>query len=139
MSNLVTRNSLFDNLFNEGFFMRPLHGDALPTPGQIKIDVSEKDDKFHVNAEIPGVSKEDIDLSVSGDIVTIRAEIEQQDEHKKDNKVLRSERYIGSVSRSFQLPDKVDMDKSEASYENGVLKLVLPKATNNLSKKLEIK
>ncbi|PNK61200.1 Hsp20/alpha crystallin family protein [Psychrobacter sp. FDAARGOS_221] len=142
MNKLVTRNSIFDSLFDDmtpGFFMRPLHGDALPTAGQIKIDVSEKDNTYYVNAEVPGVAKEDIDLSISGDVVSINAEIQQRDEQKDGNKVLRSERYFGSVSRSFQLPEKVDVDKAEAAYENGVLQLVLPKQTGSLSKKLEIK
>ena len=141
MTKLVARNP-FDSLFNEmtpGFFMRPLHGDGLPSVSQIKIDVSEKDNTFYVNAEIPGVAKEDIDLSISGDVVSISAEIAQHDEQKEGNKILRSERYFGSVSRSFQLPDKVKVDEAEASYENGVLKLVLPKLTGSESKKLEIK
>ena len=119
--------------------MRPLHGDGLPSVSQIKIDVSEKDNTFYVNAEIPGVAKEDIDLSISGDVVSISAEIAQHDEQKEGNKILRSERYFGSVSRSFQLPEKVKVDEAEASYENGVLKLVLPKLTGSESKKLEIK
>ena len=141
MTKLVARNP-FDSLFNEmtpGFFMRPLHGEELPSPSQIKIDVSEKDNTFYVNAEIPGVAKEDIDLSISGDVVSISAEIAQHDEQKEGNKILRSERYFGSVSRSFQLPDKVKVDEAEASYENGVLKLVLPKLIGSESKKLEIK
>ena len=141
MTKLVARNP-FDSLFNEmtpGFFMRPLHGDGLPSVSQIKIDVSEKDNTFYVNAEIPGVAKEDIDLSISGDVVSISAEIAQHDEQKEGNKILRSERYFGSVSRSFQLPEKVKVDEAEASYENGVLKLVLPKLIGSESKKLEIK
>lgn len=142
MSNLVTRNSIFDNFFDEmapSFLMRPLHGDALPSPSQIKIDVNEKEDTFYVNAEIPGVAKEDIDLSITGDIISISAEIEQKDERKEGNRILRSERYFGSVSRSFQLPDRVKVDAAEASYENGILRLVLPKETGSERKKLEIK
>lgn len=142
MNKLVTRNSIFDSLFDgmtPGFYMRPLHGDGLPSVEQIKIDVSEKDDTFFINAEIPGVDKDDIDLSISGDVVSISAEIQQHDEQKEGNKILRSERYVGSVSRSFQLPEKVNVDKAEASYENGVLKLQLPKETGSVSKKLTIK
>lgn len=142
MNKLVTRNSIFDSLFDSmtpGFYMRPLHGDGLPSAEQIKIDVSEKEDTFYVNAEIPGVDKDDIDLSISGDVISISAEIEQHDEQKEGNKILRSERFVGSVSRSFQLPEKVNVDKAEASYENGVLKLKLPKETGSISKKLEIK
>lgn len=142
MSKLMTRNSIFDNFFDDktpNFLVRPLHGEALPSAGQIKIDVSEKDNKFYVNAEIPGIAKEDIDLSISGDVISISAEIEQHDEQKKGDKVLRSERYFGSVSRSFQLPDKIKADEAEASYENGILKLVLPKETASQRQKLEIK
>lgn len=142
MSNLVTRNSIFDNFFDEmapSFLMRPLHGDALPSASQIKIDVNEKDDAFYVNAEIPGVAKEDINLSITGDIISISAEIEQKDERKEGDRILRSERYFGSVSRSFQLPDRIKVDDAEASYENGILKLVLPKETGSERKKLEIK
>lgn len=142
MSNLVTRNSIFDNFFDEmapSFLMRPLHGDALPSASQIKIDVNEKDDAFYVNAEIPGVAKEDINLSITGDIISISAEIEQKDERKEGDRILRSERYFGSVSRSFQLPDRIKVDAAEASYENGILKLVLPKETGSERKKLEIK
>ena len=83
--------------------------------------------------------KRNIDLSISGDVVSISAEIAQKDEQKEGNKVLRSERYYGSVSRSFQLPEKIDVDKAEASYENGILQLSLPKLTGSTSKKLEIK
>ena len=101
--------------------MPPLHGDALPAASKIKIDVSEKDDTFFVNAEVPGVAKEDIDLSISGDVVSISAEIAQKDEQKEGNKVLRSERYYGSVSRSFQLPEKIDVDKAEAPYKPVVI------------------
>ncbi|PID63667.1 MAG: heat-shock protein Hsp20 [Gammaproteobacteria bacterium] len=142
MKNLPTRHSLFDELFNEvtpALFMRPLHGDGLPAAGEIKIDVNERDDKFYVYAEIPGVAKEDIDLSVTDNTVTISAEIEQHDEHKEGNKNLRSERYYGSVSRSFQLPSNVNVDKAKASYENGILKLVLPKKNKENRQKLEIK
>ena len=142
MSKLVTRNSIFDNFFDEmapSFLMRPLHGDPLPSAGQIKIDVNEKDDAFYVNAEIPGVAKEDIDLSITGDIVSISTEIAQKDEQKEGNRILRSERYFGAVSRSFQLPNKVNVEEAEASYENGILQLVLPKETGSERKKLEIK
>lgn len=142
MKHLTPRHTIFDNFFDEMMptvLMRPLHGDSLPNAGQIKIDVSEKEDTFYVNAEIPGVAKEDIDLSIVDEMVTISANIEQHDEHKDNGKVLRSERYFGSVSRSFQLPSKVKIDEAEATYENGILKLVLPKDVATQSKKLTIK
>ncbi len=142
MANITTRNPIFDTFFNEiapNLYVRPLHGEGLPQPQQIKINVSEKDDTYYVSAEIPGVAKENIDLTVSGEVVTISAELNQHDEQREGDKVLRSERYSGSMSRSFQLPEQVNTDAVEASYENGVLKLVLPKLANVHSKKIAIK
>ncbi len=142
MSNLIQRDNFFDSLFNNvapGFFIRPLHGEGLPEANQIKIDIKEDDKQFMVHADIPGVDKENIDLSIEGATVTIRAEIKQHDEQHENGKVLRSERYYGSLARSFQLPDKIDTEKAEASYENGVLLLTLPKLVNGQAAKLTIK
>src|SRR5574337_71666 len=111
MNSLVSRGSLFDDFFKDfapGFYVRPLHGDALPEPSQIKIDVKEDDAAYTVHAEVPGVPKEDINVSIDGNVVSLRAEVRQHDEKKEGEKVLRSERYFGSVARSFQLPADVD-------------------------------
>jgi HSP20 family protein len=130
MSNLITRGSLFDDFFKDiapGFFIKPLHGDGLPSPAQIKIDVKDEGASYTVLAEVPGVSKDDIHVSIDGAIVSLRAEIKQQDSQNQDGKVLRTERYYGSVSRGIQLPQDVDQTQSKAKYENGVLTLTLPK------------
>jgi HSP20 family protein len=130
MTSLINRGNIFDDFFRDvapGFYVRPLHGDPLPTPSQIKLDVKETEREYTVHAEVPGVSKDDIHVSLDGNVVTLRAEIKQQDSSNKDQKILRSERYFGEVSRSFQLP--VDIEQSEvfAKYDNGVLTLNLPK------------
>ncbi len=142
MSNLIRHgSSLFDDLFHDlssGFSVRPLHGDALPQASQIKIDVQEADDSFTVTAELPGVDKENIDVSIDNAVVTISAEINQHDQEEKQGKLLRSERYFGSVSRRFQLPAEVDADKCQANYKNGILTLNLTKHQGNASKKLTI-
>lgn len=99
-------NSLFDDFFNDlapGFFIRPLHGDPLPSPAQIKVDVQEDTNAYNVVAELPGVKKEDIQVSVEGSTVTLRAEIKQEG-HRKDARTLRNEHYFGAVARNFQLP-----------------------------------
>ncbi|MDO8447369.1 MAG: Hsp20/alpha crystallin family protein [Rhodoferax sp.] len=130
MSSLITRGNLFDDFFRDvapGFYVKPLHGDPLPSPTQIKVDVKETDKLYTVHAEVPGVSKEDIDVSLDGNVVTLRAEVKQQDSTEKDEKVLRSERYFGAVSRSFQLPVDIDQAQAKAKYDNGVLTLTLPK------------
>ena len=110
MNSLVTRGSLFDDFFKDiapGFYVRPLHGDNLPSPGQIKVDVKETEDGYTVLAEVPGVAKEDIHVSLEGNVVSLRAEVRQHDEKREGEKVLRSERYYGAVARSFQLPADV--------------------------------
>lgn len=130
MNALMTRGGLFDDFFRDvapGFYVKPLHGDALPTPAQIKVDVKESGDAYTVQAEIPGVPKEDIQVAVEGNVVSLRAEIKQQDSTSKDEKVLRSERYYGAVSRSFQLASDIDQAQAKAKYDNGVLTLTLPK------------
>lgn len=129
MNSLITRGSFLDDFFRDlapGFYVKPLHGDPLPNPGQIKVDVKETDKGYTVQAEVPGVRKEDIHVHVEGNVVTLRAEVKQQDS-SKDDKMLRSERYFGAVSRSFQLPVDIDQDQAKAKYDNGVLTLTLPK------------
>ena len=130
MNALMTRGGLFDDFFRDvapGFYIKPLHGDALPTPAQIKVDVKESGDAYTVQAEIPGVPKEDIQVAVDGNVVSLRAEIKQQDSTGQDEKMLRSERYYGAVSRSFQLASDIDQAQAKAKYDNGVLTLTLPK------------
>ena len=141
MSSLITRGSLFDDFFKDvapGFFIKPLHGEPLPTTAQIRIDVKETDKDFTVQAEMPGVRKEDIHVSVEGSIVTLRAEIRQEDRQTEDEKVLRTERYYGEVSRSFQLPAEIDEAAAKARYDNGVLLLTLPKKSSNAPQRLTV-
>ena len=141
MNSLMTRGSLFDDFFKDvapGFFVKPLHGDPLPSASQIRIDVKETDKDFTVQADIPGVSKEDIHVSVEGSIVTLRAEIRQQDRQTEGEKVLRTERYYGEVSRSFQLPSDIDEANAKAKYDNGVLCLTLPKKISSAPQRLTV-
>ena len=141
MNTLMTRGSLFDDFFKDvapGFFIKPLHGDPLPSASQIRIDVKETDKEFTVQAEIPGVAKEDIHVSVDGSIVTLRAEIRQQDRQTEGEKVLRTERYYGEVSRSFQLPSDIDEANAKARYDNGVLCLTLPKKISSAPQRLTV-
>ena len=141
MNSLVTRGSLFDDFFKDiapGFYVRPLHGDGVPSPSQIKVDVKETDGGYTVHAEVPGVPKEDIQVSIEGNVVSLRAEVRQHDQKTEGEKVLRSERYFGSVARSFQLPLEVDAAQARARYDNGVLVLTLPKKQGNKTQRLAI-
>lgn len=134
MSTFPARQSLFDDLFRDfssGFSIKPLHGDALPA--SITVDIKEAADSYTVLAELPGVSRDDIHATIDGATVTIKAEVKQHDSENKEEKILRSERYYGAVSRSFQLPVDIDESKAQAKFENGVLKLTLPKRTASAS------
>ncbi|ALP40519.1 Hsp20/alpha crystallin family protein [Aeromonas schubertii] len=131
MSLLPSRASLFDDLFRDlasGFTVKPLHGD--PLPAQVKLDVKESDSLYTVLAELPGVRKEDIHLDIQGRVVTIRAEVRQHDSQEQEERLLRSERYYGSVARSFELPMDVTLDGVNARFDNGLLTLSLPKQSN---------
>lgn len=141
MSSLITRGSLFDDFFRDmtpGLYFKPLHGDPLPSPSQIKLDVKETDQGYTVQAEVPGVAKDEIQVSIDGNVVTLNAEVKQSDSQTSDEKVLRSERYYGAVSRSFQLPADIDQDAATAKYDNGVLTLTLPKKKSGATQRLTI-
>jgi len=105
----------------------------------MRIDVSEKDNAYQVKADIPGVKKEDINVRIDGNVVQIDAEVKREKETKGNgDKVLRSERYYGNISRTFSLADDVDDGKSEAKYADGVLTLTLPKKTTVAAKKVTV-
>ena len=140
MSMFPTRSRLFDELMGDlgGFYNKPLHGD--PLPQGIKVDIEEAGDVYKVQAELPGVKKEDIHVDIDGAVVSIKAEIQQKNSSAEGNRNLRSERYYGSVARRFELPTEIDLENAQASYEEGLLHLVLPKrkAVEN-SRKLSVK
>lgn len=134
----VTRFDPFDDLFR-GFFVRPVefNNAQQPAPG-IKMDVKEDGDNYVVHAELPGVRKEDIHVVVDGNQVSISAEVKQEKEVKEGDRVLRSERYFGKVSRSFQLGQDIDDGKAAARFNDGVLELTLPKRAAVANKRLAI-
>ncbi|MBP6778053.1 MAG: Hsp20 family protein [Piscinibacter sp.] len=126
----------FDDVFRG--LMRPWRAELAQQAPQIKLDLSETDAQYTVKAEIPGVKKEDIDVRIDGNRITIGAELKKESEEKKDGRVLRSERQYGYASRSFTLASAVDEAKSAAKYQDGVLELTLPKTTSTASKRLPI-
>ncbi len=139
MFNLLRFNQAddaFDDLFR-GFLMRPVRMDSAQEL-QIKLDVRENDKNYTVHAEIPGVKKEDIQVSIDGNQVAISAEVKNEKEVKDDEKVLRCERFYGKVSRVFTLAQDVDNESAAAKYNNGVLELTLPKKAAAMSKRLTI-
>ena len=125
-----------DEFFKE-YGMRPLWA-GLETEPEIKVDVSEDDGAYTVKAEVPGVKREDIDVSVEGNRVTISAEVKREKEEKEGKRVVRSERYFGSMYRAFTLESEVDDAKAEAQYADGVLTLRLPKKAGTAAKKVTV-
>jgi HSP20 family protein len=125
-----------DDLFR-GFFMQPVRLEGQPEM-RIRMDVSEDDKTYRVHAEIPGVKKEDIHVSIDGNQVSISAEVKNEKEVKENEKLLRSERYYGSVARAFSLEQEVDEAAAEAKYRDGVLELTLPKKVVTSARKLTI-
>ncbi len=128
-----------DDMFNK-FMMRPfsLSRERVEIEPQIRMDVKEADGKYLVNAEIPGVNKDDIHVTVDGNRVSISAEVKQEKETKDGERVIRSERSYGMASRSFTLADEVDQDQVQAKYNNGVLELTLPKKPGSMRKEISI-
>lgn len=137
MSN-ITRRDPFDELFR-GFFVRPVEfggaGDAAPP---IRLDVKEDAEMYHIHAELPGVKKEDIHVQIDGPMVAISAERKQEKEVKEGERILRTERYFGQVSRSFQLSHDIDDVHATAKFSDGVLELSLPKKSTPQAKHLTV-
>lgn len=140
MANIM-RYDPFEDVFGDllkGFFVRPVSFEG-QSPSSVKVDVTEDDKAFKVQAELPGVKKDDINVSIDGSHITISAEVKKEHDEKDGERLLRSERYYGKFSRSFQLAQDVDESKAEAKYSDGVLQLILPKRTAYSTKKLTIK
>lgn len=134
---LLTRYDPFRDIDDMlgNIMMRPLYREELEFEPQIKMDVKEADGKYVVKAEIPGVKKDDIHVTIDGNRVSISAEVKKEKEQKEGEKVIRSERSYGKASRSFSLADEVDQGKVEAKYADGVLELTLPKKPGSSTRK----
>jgi HSP20 family protein len=106
-------------------------------PDSIPIDLVEHDDSFEIRAALPGVKPEDVEVTVQGERVTIRAEVRGTEERRGDNWLMREHRY-GSTQRSVTLPTPVGSDTTEAHLENGVLTLRLPKLQGAQAKRIAV-
>jgi HSP20 family protein len=123
---------LWGDLVGEREFL-PMKGEWMPA-----LDVSETKDSLIIKAEVPGMEPKDIDISLSGDLLTIKGEKRQKTEEKKES-FHRIETRYGAFSRTIRVPVSVNSDKIEASYDKGVLKIVLPKKEEIKAKQIEIK
>ena len=122
-------DSLWNRFFGEYHQIAGFESEWLPS-----MDVSETDGEISVRAELPGLEAKDIDLDISGDMLSIRGEKKKKEE-KKEKDYYSRESYYGSFQRSIRLPAEVQSDKVEASFKNGVLDIRLPKSQKTQKKK----
>ena len=123
-------DKLWNRFFGEKTFVEPFGEGWAPS-----LDVSETKDNIVVKADIPGMEGKDIDISVSGGVLTIKGEKKQE----KEENYHFTERSHGAFSRYIRLPQEVQADKIEASYKNGVLTITLPKSEEAKAKKVQVK
>lgn len=102
------------------------------------VDISESDGSVMVKAELPGLDAKDIDIDITGDVLTLRGE-KKVEEEKKEERYYFRERHYGSFQRSFRLPAGVQSDKVKANFKNGILTIDIPKSEESKQKKIEIK
>ncbi len=125
-----------DNVFNNypGMLLKPSDSSSEWSP---LADITETEEAFHVKAELPGVKKEDVDVSLSHGVLTLRGERETEEE-TKDEKQHRIERFHGTFVRRFDLPDNIDQSSITADYTDGVLDLNIPKTEKKLPETLKV-
>jgi HSP20 family protein len=133
---ILRRNSLFD-LPSFSLFDRFLDGSEDDRSWLPDLDVSETNTEFIVRAEVPGIDKEDIDITLTDGLLTIKGEKKHENEEKEEDYHFIERRY-GSFARTLRLPREVEYDKIDANYKDGVLKLIIPKPEKVEAKKIEI-
>lgn len=132
--------SLFNDFFEQGsrrghWWMKPSESDIIVP----SVEMYDRKSDIVIKAELPGVKKEDINLTITKDSITIKGEVKREEEVKEDD-YYRSERVYGSFSRTVALPTEIDSKKAKASCKDGVLEIILPKREESIAKetKLEI-
>ena len=131
--------SPFDDFFR-GLFVHPMSFGSRGEQSQFCVDVEENEKEFRVCAELPGVRKEDINVTIDGDEVAISAEMKRETESKgkSGGTPLHTERFSGRMYRAFSLGHEIDQAKAQAKYVDGVLELTLPKMASEQSKRKQI-
>lgn len=137
----ITRFSPLDDAFDQlfrGFLVRPVNLQAQESVAKFLVDISENDKAYTVRADLPGVKKDDIQIAIDGDQVSISAETRSEKEVKEGEQVLRTERYSGKFYRAFALGSAIDEGAAAAKYADGVLELTLPKKAAAAAKRITI-
>ncbi|PCJ46369.1 MAG: heat-shock protein Hsp20 [Moraxellaceae bacterium] len=136
--NMIPRRSIFDL---DDFFDPYISSDISSSTGTWftpRIDLEEKQDRYLITAELPGVKKEDIHITLEDSVLTLEAESHQQEQEKKEGRVIRQERRYGKFLRSFKVGSGVQESDIEASFTDGILTLVAPKMTEVANEKRQI-
>ncbi|UCF72634.1 MAG: Hsp20/alpha crystallin family protein [Deltaproteobacteria bacterium] len=132
---LIPELDLFDRFFNDLSLPSFFGEEKLLVPA---FDISETEKEYVITGEIPGMDVKDLDVTLLDGVLTVKGEKNQKKEDKDEN-YHRVERSYGSFQRNFRIPEKVETDKLDATYKDGILKLTLPKAEVNEVKKIEVK
>jgi HSP20 family protein len=137
-SEMMSLRNAMDRLFEDSF-VRPstmlMEGEGR---GMLPLDMYQTDKKVVVKASLPGFNPEEVDISITGDTLTIKGEHQEEKETKEEDYIYKERRY-GSFSRSVTIPVEVKSDKADAAFENGVLTLTLPKAETAKPKQIKVK
>ena len=126
-----------DDLFR-GFFVRPVAFEGSRNTVPFRVEIAETDNAYVLRGDLPGVRKEDINVSIDGDTVAITAEVRNEKEVKDGERMLRSERHYGKLYRAFTLDQAVEENAAQAKYADGVLELTLPKKAVAQAKRVTI-
>lgn len=134
------RDDLMKEFFGDwaspSFVVKPLHG--RPLPEDFAVDIREGEQAYTIQAEMPGLKKEDIKVDIDGPRITIGAEVKQLDEKMENDRVVRSERFFGAVSRTFHMAADIDSAGANAAYHDGILTLTLPKKSSAAGKRIAV-
>lgn len=130
---LAAMQSAMDRIFDDTW-----RGFRSEYTGSMAVDVHENEDAYLIEAELPGVKAEDIQINLHDGRLTIEVETTREDKQESERSLVQ-ERFYGKMTRTFTLPQSVKMDKVEAEYSDGVLKLNLPKAEESKPRQISVK
>jgi HSP20 family protein len=134
---LMSLRQAMERLFEDSF-VQPSHLWTELRRGELPVDMYQTKDEVVVKAALPGVKPEEVDISITGDVVTVKGEHREEQETKEENYLCREQRY-GTFSRSVAIPVQVKGDKAEATFEDGILTLIIPKAEEAKPKQIKVK
>jgi HSP20 family protein len=139
MTNLTTIARPLDELIN-GLFVRPVNFESRGSerPVQFRMDVHENENAYLVRADLPGIRKDDINITIDGAQVTISADVKREQAAGENEKVLLTERFEGKYYRAFTLGHEIDEANAQARYVDGVLELTLPKSPDAMPRRITI-